>query len=360
MKISTLLTIYILMGLVLMPELCMGAAANGINLCLSVVVPSLFPFFICSKILVKNGFAQSISKPLHFMMRPIFNVPGCGAFAFIIGILSGCPVGAKTVIDMYAGNMCTRSEAQRMLCFCNNSGPLFIIGSVAIGMLGFKEVGAILYASHIISAIIIGILMGFYKRREVVKDISGYNMEKSTDVLSKSVSEAVFLTGYVCGFVIFFAVAVEIFKQSGVVDIITCWADNKNVISALLYGMCEMTNGISALSTLKITPDLLCAVSFVVGFGGLSIIMQVYGIIKKYNLSILIFSVAKLFQGIISAFITYFMLAYSNVTLPVFANKTNFGVFNHWAFSINIYVIFGIIILFLSILFIVCKFLRRV
>ncbi len=359
MKISTLLTVYILIGMVLMPELCMGAAVNGINLCLSVIVPSLFPFFICSKILVKNGFAQSVSKPLHFMMRPLFNVPGCGAFAFVMGILSGCPVGAKTVTDMYANNMCTHTEAQRMLCFCNNSGPLFIIGSVAIGMLGFKDIGSILYASHIISAIITGIIMGFYKRREVVRCIADYKVKKSTDVLSVSVSEAVSLTGYVCGFVIFFAVAVEIFKQSGIVDIIVHSFDNKNIASGLLYGMCEMTNGISALSALQITPELLCTVSFVTGFGGLSIILQVYGIIKKYNLSVFVFSAAKLFQGILSAFITYFMLAYSNITLPVFADKTNFGVFNHWAFSINIFVIFGIIILFLSILFVVCKFLRR-
>lgn len=360
MWISTLVTIYILMGLVLMPELCMGAAIKGINLCLSIVVPSLFPFFICSKILVKNGFAQSVSKPLHFMMRPLFNVPGCGAFAFVIGILSGCPVGAKTVTDMYADNMCTHTEAQRMLCFCNNSGPLFIIGSVAIGMLGFKEIGAILYVSHIISAIIIGIVMSFYKRREIVKYIPQYNIEKNTDILTKSVSESVSLTGYVCGFVIFFAVAIEILKQSGFVDIIAHGFDNKNIISGLLYGMCEMTNGISALSNLRITPTLLCAVSFVAGFGGLSIILQVYGIIKKHNLSVLVFSAAKFLQGIISAFITYLLLAYSNITLPVFANKTNFGILNNWAFSINIFAIFGIIILFLSILFIVCKFLRQV
>lgn len=338
----------------------MGAAANGINLCLAVVVPSLFPFFICSKILVKNGFVQSVSRPFHFLMRQVFNVPGCGAFAFVMGILSGCPVGAKTVTDMYNRSMCTHTEAQRMLCFCNNSGPLFIIGSVAIGMLGFKEVGTILYASHVISAVAVGVVMSFYKRREVVTSVPHINAEKSTDILSKSVSESVSLTGYVCGFVVFFAVAIEILKQSGFVDIVAHGFKNKNIISGVIYGMCEMTNGISALSGLQITPAQLSAVSFVAGFGGLSIILQVYGIIKRYNLSILIFSAAKLLQGIVAALVTYIMLIYSEITLPVFAEQTDFGILNHWAFFINIFAIFGIIILFLSILFIVCKFLRRV
>jgi len=123
--------------------------------------------------------------------------------------------------------------------------------------------------------------------------------------------------------------------------------------------MCDMTNGISLLSGLRITPPLLSAISFVVGFGGLSIIMQVYGIIKKYNFSIAIFCFAKFFQGLISSFITYVLVSYSNISLPVFAEETKFGIFNHWAFFINIFTVFGIIIFFLSILYIICKILRR-
>ena len=360
MKISTVITIYILLGLVLMPSLCMGAAANGLALCISVVVPSLLPFFICSKILVKNGFAEKLSRPLHFLMRPLFNVPGCGAFAFVIGILSGCPVGARIVTDIYEKSMCTRTEAQRMLCFCNNSGPLFVIGSVAIGMLGFKEVGTILYVSHIVSAVVVGLVMANYRRREVILTLPEMKSKKSANVLSEAMSESVSLTGYVCAFVIFFAVAIEILKQSGMIDIITHRFNNKNIIAGILYGMCEMTNGIYSLSTLRITTPLLCAISFVLGFGGLSVILQVYGIIKKHNLSIIIFSASKFLQGIISALITYGMLSFSKKTLPTFAVREDFDVLILWAFSINILAIFGIIILFMSILYIVCKFLRRV
>lgn len=360
MKISTALTVYMLLGLVLMPNLCINAASRGLALCLGVIIPSLLPFFICSKILVKNGFAEKVSKPLRFLMRPLFNVPGCGAFAFVIGILSGCPVGAKTVTDMYEKSMCTRAEAQRMLCFCNNSGPLFVIGSVAIGMLGFEEAGAILYASHIISAVAVGLVMANYKRREVVKGMPYKKSSHTSNVLGEAMTEAVSLTGYVCGFVIFFAVAVEILKQSGIVTIISQNFADRNIISGILYGMCEMTNGISLLSGLTITVPLLCAISFVLGFGGLSVILQVYGIIRKHNLSLLIFSAAKLLQGIISAMVTCVLLGFSKITLPVFAAAPSFGILNSLAFSINIFAIFGIIILFLSILYIVCKFLRRV
>ncbi len=360
MKISTILTIYILFGLVLMPSMCMEAASNGLALCISVVVPSLFPFFVCSKILVKNGFAEKISKPLHFFMRPVFNVPGCGAFAFVIGILSGCPVGAKTVTDIYEKSMCSKTEAQRMLCFCNNSGPLFVIGSVAIGMLGLKEVGTVLYLSHIISAVITGVIMSNYKRKELVCNIPEFKSQKSADIISEAMTESVSLIGYVCGFVIFFAVSIAILRHSGVIDIITRSFDCKNTVAGVLYGMCEMTNGISLLSVQQITFPVLCGISFVLGFGGLSVILQVYGIVKKHNLSIGIFAAVKLMQGIISSVITYVMLAFSKINLPVFAVSEQWSIFGYWAYFINIFVIFGIIILFLSILNIVCKILRWV
>ena len=82
MKISAALTVYVFLGLVLLPVQCIAAASRGLGLCIEVIVPSLLPFFICSKILLKNGFAESVSKPFGILMRPVFNVPACGAFAF--------------------------------------------------------------------------------------------------------------------------------------------------------------------------------------------------------------------------------------------------------------------------------------
>ena len=360
MKISTALTVYIFLGLVMLPAQCIASASQGVKLCIEVIIPSLLPFFICSKILLKNGFAEKISVPLRFLMRPLFNVPGCGAFAFIMGILSGCPVGAKTVADMYERSMCTKAEAQRMLCFCNNSGPLFIIGSVATGMLGFSEIGLLLYVAHVISAIAVGIIVSGYKRREVINKNIGSTDNVSHNLLGESVTESVSLVGYVCGFVIFFAVAVEIIKQSGIVMLISQHFESKSIVSGIIYGMCEMTNGIFSLSALSVTVPQLCAVSFVLGFGGLSVMLQVYGIVKKYNFSFVMFAGAKFVQGIISAVTTVAMLNFTKINMPVFAVKSDYSILNSLALSINIFAVFGIIILFLSILYIGCKILRKV
>lgn len=342
-----------------MPKMCIDAATNSLALCISTIIPSLFPFFVCSKVLIKNGFAEIMGKPLRKIMRPVFNVPDCGAFAFIIGILSGCPVGAKTVADLYQQNLCTKAEAQRMLCFCNNCGPVFIIGSAAAGMLGVEELGGVLYVSHVVSALLVGIIMSFYKRKEKIKGYNFCSAVKAEGGFTDAVAESVSLTGYVCGFVIFFGVALAILRKSGIVETVLYYIKEKTVLSSVLYGMLEMTNGVAGLGKGAVTNLTLCGVSFVTGFGGLSIILQVWGIVSSYGFSLPIFVGAKFLQGIISAVVTYIILGYSSFSLPVFVGFSELQPPNLLAYSIKMLVLFGIIALVLSILNIMGKILRR-
>ncbi|MBR0276950.1 MAG: hypothetical protein IJQ50_00615 [Clostridia bacterium] len=357
--LSTAVIIYILTGLVLMPDVCIESASAGVLLCINVIIPSLFPFFVCSKILIKNGFADKVSKPLQGIMRPVFNVPGCGAFAFVIGILSGCPVGAKCVADMYSDGLCTKAEAQRMICFCNNSGPLFIIGAVAAGMFDFSEIGTVLYLSHILSAVTAGVIMSHYKKDEIIRNNYLPKSDKKTDYISESVRESVSLTGYVCGFVIFFAVAISIFQQAGIVDSLTYGFEEKNIIKGIVYGLAEMTNGISLISQSKLNVLVFCAVSFIMGFGGLSVILQVDGIISKHKLSISVFVLMKFVQGLLSALYTYIIFTVFQITIPVFMpHNADMSAFNYWAYSIKLLLIFGIAIFILSIFKVIYKILR--
>lgn len=116
--------------LVIFSKSNLTAAKNGLKLWANNVVPSLLPFFIATNLLSHTNVIKYVSKACNKFMRPIFNVPGECAYAFILGLISGYPVGAKIVTDLKNNNLCTTEEAERMLCFTNNSGPLFIIGTV--------------------------------------------------------------------------------------------------------------------------------------------------------------------------------------------------------------------------------------
>ena len=106
------------------------AAKSGLLLWANSVLPSLLPFFIATELLGYTNVVSLCGKLLNKLMRPIFNVPGEGAFALLMGIISGYPVGAKIVANLKEQKLCTATEAERLIAFTNNSGPLFIIGTI--------------------------------------------------------------------------------------------------------------------------------------------------------------------------------------------------------------------------------------
>ena len=120
------------LALMLYPQPAMEAARSGLRLCYNVIIPSLFPFFVLSSLVVELGLAGYLGRLLEGLMRPLFRVGGACASAVALGFIGGYPVGAKTAIGLYESGQCTRTEAQRLLAFCNNSGPAFILGVVGI------------------------------------------------------------------------------------------------------------------------------------------------------------------------------------------------------------------------------------
>lgn len=83
--------IVFIIALILFSKTAVSSALKGINLWLYVVFPSLFPFFVATGVLNRTGFVKAAGVLLEPVMRPLFNVPGCGSFAVAMGITSGYP-----------------------------------------------------------------------------------------------------------------------------------------------------------------------------------------------------------------------------------------------------------------------------
>ena len=109
-------------ALLLWPQESTRAAKDGLMLCYNVILPSLFPFFVLSSLSVDLGFTRLFGRLLEPVMRPLFRISGAGASAFALGCIGGYPVGAKTAVSLYESGQCSRSEAHRLLAFCNNCG----------------------------------------------------------------------------------------------------------------------------------------------------------------------------------------------------------------------------------------------
>ena len=135
--------ILFLMGasLFLYPTQSAQGARVGVNLCLELLIPSLFPFFVLSSLFIATGFVQICSKPTEGMMRRVFGVSGPGAAAFCLGLIGGYPAGARAVAQLVEQSVCSQKEARRLSLFCNNCGPAFFLGAVGIGVLDRKMWG---------------------------------------------------------------------------------------------------------------------------------------------------------------------------------------------------------------------------
>jgi nucleoside recognition membrane protein YjiH len=81
--------------------------------------------------------------------------------------------------------------------------------------------------------------------------------------------------------------------------------------TSLITGLLEITNGISLIANIhfkQISVNVILA-SFLLGIGGLSVLLQVWSIVSKSDLSIKPYILGKLLQGILAAFYTYLMIS---------------------------------------------------
>ena len=102
-------------------------AADGIELCVRTVIPALFPFFVLSSALLHGA------VPFHVLEKAAVSVYGLprGTGSLVLPcFLGGYPVGAQSVHQMYTEGLLAKSEAERLLAFCNNAGPAFVFGVI--------------------------------------------------------------------------------------------------------------------------------------------------------------------------------------------------------------------------------------
>src|SRR5690625_2416480 len=156
----------ITLSLIIFPEVAFQSSIKGLHTWWEVVFPALLPFFIMAELLIGFGIVQFIGVIFQPIMRPVFNVPGVGSFAWIIGMASGYPAGAKITAQLRKNNEITKVEAERLVSFTNAASPLFIFGAIAVGFFHHASLGILIAICHYLGNLIVGITMRFYRQNE--------------------------------------------------------------------------------------------------------------------------------------------------------------------------------------------------
>lgn len=316
----TILCLVFLFSLVVFSETNLNAAKFGLALWATSVVPSLFPFFVATELLCNTNIIYIAGKYLKNIVRKVFNVPGEGAIALIMGIISGYPTGAKVIVNLKEKDILSKEEAERLLAFTNNSGPLFILGTIGVSFLNNKRIGYILLITHILACLTVGYIFRNWKKDKLrvfnlcQTDSLKKNMSISEfgEILGNSIKKSIGTILNIGGFVVIFSVIISILETSSFFDIILNFTNGVGLqgemIVSMLKGILELTNGAKAVSLFGISNFNIAILAFLIGFGGISVMLQVYSIIVKENISIRPYIYGKLLQGILAFLYTLIFL----------------------------------------------------
>ncbi len=281
-----------------------GAAINGATygmiLCAEKIIPSLFPFTAITVFIYNGNYLEILLERLKRKQQIII---------FLISLIGGYPIGAKLISEAYNTNKINKKDAENMLCCCVNVGPAFSISVVGALMFNSTRLGVLIFIASILSALEMFLI--FCRKFDNNLPLAENKSVSISDNFVNSVASASVAIITVCSFIILFSTAVNIVKiHVGNVII-------KNTIIAVL----EITTAISEFSNVYL-------IAFLIGFGGLSIFMQILSLSRSYRPNVLKILVSRLINGIFMLCNVFILLKLFKVDTPTISNgyKASFSI----------------------------------
>ena len=311
---ATLCVIFFIVILAFFPDKYLSVTKEGISLWAITVLPSLLPYFFLTGLLSRTGVVSKASKLFKPLTKKLFNLSGISAYAFSMSILSGYPVGSKIVSDLYAQGLIGGGETKRLSVLCSTSGPLFIMGAVGVNMFNNKACGFIIYACHVLSAILTTCLFRSVGGSEITTN-SHFNLKNENDVLYEAVYSSVISSLIVGGFVRIFYVLTQILIDFKILTPLSYLlnplflkfkGDSLTASTSFVAGLIEFTKGCSMITKLGVSPLTVSVCCFLITFSGASVIAQSLSFLNKAKVNPLFFIASKLVSAIIACLLCYF------------------------------------------------------
>lgn len=342
------ITGFIAFAILTVPDQASEASIRGLNIWWESVFPTLLPFFIIAELLISFGVVNFIGVLCEPIMRPIFNVPGVGSFAWTMGMVSGYPTGAKISAHLRQEQQISQIEAERLVAFTNASSPLFIIGVIAGGLFHDIKLGVLLITCHYIGNALVGVCMRFYgrsrekgkksgkKKVSLMRAFKEMHRTRLNDprpfgqVMGDAVINSVKTLVMVGGFIILFSVFTKLLYILHVSPAIARLVEPifhffmipVDLALPFLSGLFEITLGSQMLSTVSIDNLLaqMIIVSFILGFHGLSVQAQVSSIIAKTDIRFAPYFFARFLHAIFASILTVLLFK------PLYVNRQAFEI----------------------------------
>ncbi len=290
-----------------------AGAAWGVELCCRLLIPALLPFFAAAGLLNRLGFAALLGERLGGLTGRLFGVSGEGAAAFLLGLTGGYPLGAATVAGLFRDGRVDREEAERLLTFCDNTGPAFAVGAVGAGVFGSPAAGLFLYAVHVLSAVLTGVLLSFPRRRAVPSvPRPAAPAAPFAEAFTGAVRASGAAAASLCAFVVLFSSLLYVLDGLGVFGSLAGVLSVRTGAElrwcrALLCSALELSGAVGLMQGLAPAPANLALAAFALSWGGLCVHCQSMGVCAGTGLRTAGRLRGKLLHGLLAAGLSYIM-----------------------------------------------------
>lgn len=269
-----------LLALILDGRTGLQGAAEGIDLCIRTVIPSLFPFLFLCSILTNSLWGGNLT-----FLRPlgaILGIPKGSESLLIAGFLGGYPAGAQAIGEAHRKSLLDKTTAEQLLGCCSNAGPAFLFGMVASR---FEDAAApwALWSIVILSACFTG--------TSPAGSESTCALPAKSETISAALTRTVRTMGLICGWIVLFRVLFSFLERW------VLWYFPKE-IQVTITGLLELSNGCCALSSVADFGLRFLLASAMLSFGGICVAMQTASVIG--DLSMTSYLLGKLRQTVIS------------------------------------------------------------
>lgn len=292
--------IVLLIEILLYKTLINDTLAYSLDIWITTLLPTMFPFFVISDILISYDITHYIPKFIKKTFCKCFNVSEPVITIFFLSCISGFPSNARNTRNLYDRKEISKEEATHALLFTHFSNPLFILSTVAVSFLQCERCGYIILISHYLG----NVFLGLFTRNLYTNEHNHYTSEQKKSqnfsnilihAIRSSLDTILLIFGTLTCFLILSSLIIQQLRFS-------------SYPAMLLKGILEITMGIKSLAllTLPTVYKVVIATTFL-SFGGLSVHLQVLSQLADTDIPYQPFLVARIFHALISGLLAFFL-----------------------------------------------------
>lgn len=266
---------------------------EGIDISLRTLIPSMFVFLAAANFISDSPLGRAVSLPFRGIARKLFRLDPAAFTIFLLSLIGGYPVGAKLIASKIRKNQLSVKDGQRMLSFCTNCSPAFLLSGVSLGLWGTAGPGLVIYLSQVLAAVVLAVCSSFKAPAVEIRESGSREREELSSLFVGSVTSAAKSMGIICVFVVFFCGFFPFLDRLPLPE----WA------SLLGKGLLEVTSGCQMIRGRTFLESVYLVCLFT-AFGGVCVHLQLTALLYQTGIRMGPFLLSRVLYTVLSLVFT--------------------------------------------------------